>query len=228
MKRRQFLYGSIATAISAAWGRLAGAVASIRQAGPATPPTTPSQFYDVGDQLDSMWRNLHRRSIDPDYFANHAFSRAIAILRKRNIGEMTPEQAAEQIIAVHAEALRHPPPEREIAGLPPHQVGVDEVMAVLRRAISGESHIVVDRPWRELFHCVGHFEIDGWKLRGFKRSHGIKYLDRAVSPDGERVGTYESWEEREGNPVHLLTDREQDILDDILEEAEPGNPGGAT
>ena len=222
MRRRQFLHGSIATAITAAWGRLAGAVPSIRRAPPATPPTptAPSRFYDVGNQLDRMWRDMHRRLIDTDYFVNHAFDRATAILGKSNRGEMTPEEAAEQMLAVHSESLRHRPLERVIPRLPPDQVGVREAMVVLRSAICGESQIVVDRPWQELFHCLGDFEIDGWKMRGFRPSHGIKYLDRAVSPGG-RVGTYESWEEREGNPVHMLADREQDILDDILEEATP-------
>jgi hypothetical protein len=224
MKRRQFLYGSIATAISAAWGRLARAMPSIRSAEPAISSTSDStsRFYDVGAQLDRLWRDMHRRSIDTDYFVNQAFGRAIEILGRNNRGELTQEEAAEQMFAVHAEALRHPPPEREIPDLPADQVGVHEAMAVLRRAISGESHIVVERPWQELFHGLGDFEIDGWKMRGFKRSDGIKYLDRAVSADG-RVGTYESWEEREGNPILLLADREQDILNDILEEA-----GGAT
>ncbi len=228
MKRRQFLHVSVATVISTICGRLAGAMPSIRRAGPATPSTSTStsRFYDVGDQLDRMWRDMHRRSIDTDYFVNHAFDRAIAILGKSNRGELTREEAAAQMLAVHAEALHHPPPEREIPDLPADQVGVHEAMAVLRRAISGESNIVVDRPWRELFHGLGDFVIDGWKMCGFRRSDGIKYLDRAVSADG-RVGTYESWEEREGNPILLLADREQDILNDILAEAEPGNPGGA-
>jgi hypothetical protein len=56
----------------------------------------------------------------------------------------------------------------------------------------------------------------GWQLTAFKRSYGIKYLDCAVAPD-DRVGSYDSWSAREGNPVHLLTDDEQDRLDDIIE-----------
>jgi hypothetical protein len=210
MRRRRFLHGSIAAAITAACGRLAGAVASMRSAPPATPPTpTTPRFYEGGNQLDRMWRDMHRRLIDTDYFVNQAFDRAIAILGKSNRGELTREETEEQMFAVHSEALHHPPPEREIPGLPADQVGVGEVMAVLRRAIRGDSSILVDRPWREFFHGLGDFEIDGWKMRGFKRSDGIKYLDRAVSADG-RVGTYESWEEREGNPILLLADREQD------------------
>ena len=224
MKRRQFLHGSIATVISTIWGRLVGVVASIRSAPTATAPTPTT--HNVGDQFDWMWRDMRRRSIDTDYFVRHAFGRAIEIMGKSNRGEIASEEAAEQMVAVHSEALLHRPPQREIPPLPRDHVGVDEVMAVLRNAIRGESDIVVDRPWRELFHCAGDFEIDGWKMRGFKRSHGVKYLDRAVSADG-RVGTYDSWEEREGNPVFLLADREQDILDDIMEEATPANPGGA-
>jgi hypothetical protein len=73
---------------------------------------------------------------------------------------------------------------------------------------------------RSILFCgrypLGHFEIDGWEPRAFKRSYGIKYLDLAVAPDG-RVGTYDSWSAREGNPVHLLSDDDQDRLDDIIE-----------
>jgi hypothetical protein len=116
--------------------------------------------------------------------------------------------------AVHSEALRHPPSPREIPLLPPDEVGVAEAMALLRRAISGESLIEIERPWPTLFHCYGNFEIDGWRLTAFKRNRGIKY--RAVAPDG-RSGTYDSWSAREGNPVHHLTDDEQNRLDDIIE-----------
>jgi len=39
---------------------------------------------------------------------------------------------------------------------------------------------------------------------------------RLVAPD-DRIGTYDSWSAREGNPVHLLTDDEQNALDDLIE-----------
>jgi hypothetical protein len=39
---------------------------------------------------------------------------------------------------------------------------------------------------------------------------------RLVAPDG-RIGTYDSWSAQEGNPVHHLTDDEQDKLDDLIE-----------
>lgn len=183
MRRRQFLRGSIATVIAAAWGRLAQAVPSMRRAPPAPAPDTadPSRLYDVGSQLDRIWRDAHRRSIDLDHFVNDTFDRAIAVLRQSNRGELTPQEAGRQMLAVHCKALRHPPSEREIPPLPPGQVGVDEAIAVLRKAIRGESRIVVDCPWPELFHGLAEFEIDGWKMCGFKRSHGITYLDRAVA-----------------------------------------------
>jgi Tat protein secretion system quality control protein TatD with DNase activity len=63
-------------------------------------------------------------------------------------------------------------------------------------------------------------QVDGWKLIAFKRSRGIQYLDRAVAPDG-RVGTYDAWSEREDNPVYMLSDDEQDRLDDVIEGSEP-------
>jgi hypothetical protein len=166
-----------------------------------------------------MWRDLYRRLIDFEHF-DQAFTEATSILRNSNRGTLSPEEAAAHMLAVHSEALRHRPPEREIPPLPADQVGIDEAMAVTRRAICGEGRIELERPWREVFHCYGHFEIDGWKLIAFKRSRGIQYLDRAAAPDG-RVGTYDAWSEREGNPVYMLSDDEQDHLDDVIEGSEP-------
>jgi hypothetical protein len=212
MRRRDVLLGSVATALAAVWSRLAGAVAIVRQAAP-TP--TPSRYFCACDQLDRMLRDRSRRLIDDDAF-DTAFNQAIEILRASNNRQIDDAEAAGRMLAVHSRALRHPPPPREILPLPPDEVGVAEAMALLRRAISGESRIEIERPWREVFHSLGKFEIDGWKLLAFKRNRGIKYLDRAVAPDG-RMGTYDSWTAREGNPIHLLTDDEQDKLDDLIE-----------
>jgi hypothetical protein len=41
---------------------------------------------------------------------------------------------------------------QEFPPLPPGQVGVEEAMALLRRAISGETRVEVERPWPTLFH----------------------------------------------------------------------------
>jgi hypothetical protein len=212
MRRRDLLLGSVASSIASAWSRVAGAVAIVRQ---ATPPVPPSRYHSAGDHLDRIYRDLYRRLMDPEHF-DRAFTQAISILQSENRGTLATEEAAARKLAVHSEALRHRPPAREILPLPPDQVGVHEVMTLLRRAICGESRIEIERPWREVFHTLGRVEIDGWRLTAFKRSHGIKYLDRAVATDG-RVGTYDSWSAREGNPVHLLTDDEQDALDDLIE-----------
>jgi hypothetical protein len=211
MKRRDLLLGSVAAALTAAWSRVSGAVAIVRHAA----PLTPSRYFGAGDHLDRMFRDRKRRLIDDEAF-NTAFDAAIKVLRASNDGEISDIDASARMLAVHSRALRHRPPVREIPPLPSDQVGVAEVMALLRRAISGESRIEIERPWREVFHSLGKFEIDGWKLLAFKRNRGIKYMDRAVAPDG-RMGTYDSWTAREGNPVHLLTDDEQDMLDDLIE-----------
>ena len=201
LKRRELLLGSIATAFVAAWSRVAGAAGILR---PAPPPSAPL-VLSAGETLGRMLRDRRRRLIE------------FEILRASNDGEIEPAEADRRMLSAHMEALRHPPPPREIPPLPPDQVNVDEAMALLRRAIYGQSHIELERPWREVFHSLGKFEIDGWEMLAFKRNRGIKYLDRAVAPDG-RVGTYNSWSAREGNPVHHRTDDEQDKLDDLIEE----------
>jgi len=211
VKRRDVLLGSVATAFAATWSRVAGAVAIVRPA----PSPVPPRYFSAGDHMDRMLRDFHRRLIDQGEF-DKAFGRAIEILGASNRGETDEIDASGRMLAVHSEALRHPPEPREMPPLPDDQVGVAEAVALLRRVISGEVRIRLARPWREVIHTLGQFEIDGWKLIAFKRSHGVKYLDSAVAPDG-RTGTYDSWEAREGNPVHLLADDEQDRLDDIIE-----------
>lgn len=93
-------------------------------------------------------------------------------------------------------------------------------MALLRRAIAGEVRVVVMRPWKDVWHTNGDFSIDGWQLSGFKRSYGIKSVVEAISPDGRR-GTHESWAAREGNPIHLLENDEQDDLSKLMERLVP-------
>jgi hypothetical protein len=168
-----------------------------------------------GRSLDKILRDRHRRLMDDEAF-DTAFDRALNILRASNRGQIDSAEAARRMLVVRWGALQHPAARREIPPIPADEVGVAEAMALLRRAISGESRIEIERPWPTLFRCHGNFEIDGWKLTSFKRNRGIKYLDRAVAPDG-RIGIYDSWEAREGNPVHLLADNEQDRLDDIIE-----------
>jgi hypothetical protein len=197
MRRRDLLLGSVATALAAAWSRVAGAVAIV----PPTPPPVPrrSRYFGAGDHLDRIFRDRHRRLIDDDAF-DSSFSRAIEILRASNRGEIDDIEASVRTLAVHSESLRHRPPEREIPPMPSDQVGVHEVMALLRRAICSESRIELEQSWRDVVHTLGRFEIDGWKLLGFRRNYGFKYLERAVAPDG-RVGSYDSWSAREGNAV---------------------------
>lgn len=211
MRRRELLLGSLSSAVAAAWSRLAGAV------GIALPAPTQKLAGTAWptDELDRIFRDLYRRLIREDAF-DVAFDKALKILRACNNGEIDRDDAVARIAEVRSEALQQPPPPREISLLPADQVGVGEAMALLRRAIAGEARIDVDRPWKTVIHCYGEFQIDGWKLTAFKRSRGIKYLDRAVAPDG-RIGTYDSWSAREGNPVHHLTDDEQDKLDDLIE-----------
>lgn len=208
--RRGILLGTLTTVLTSVWSRI------IRARLPApTPSVRPTWPTDV---LGKLYRDTHRRLVDPDAF-EAAFDRAIEVLRASNAGKIDREQATTRMLAIHSEALRHPPPPRKIATLRADEVGVHEAMALLRRAITSESHIELEYPWANVFHSYGQFAIERWKLTAFKRNYGIKYLDAALSPDG-RIGTYDSWQAREGNPVHLLLDEEQDRLDELIESIE--------
>jgi hypothetical protein len=44
----------------------------------------------------------------------------------------------------------------------------------------------------------------------------MKYVQEARSPDG-RIGTYETFRAREGDPFSLLEDDEQDAICELLE-----------
>ncbi|TQF32973.1 hypothetical protein [Bradyrhizobium sp. UNPA324] len=206
--RRAILLGTLTTMLTSVWSRIIGAP-GLPAPAPSARPTWPT------DVVSKLYRDAHRRLIDPDAF-EAAFDQAIEVLRASNAGKIEREEATTRMLAIHAEALRHPPPPREIPPLRADEVGVHEAMALLRRAIAGESHIELEHPWAEVFHSFGQFTIEGWKLTAFKRNRGIKYLDAALSPDGH-MGTYVSWQAREGNPVHLLSDEEQDRLDELIE-----------
>lgn len=168
---------------------------------------------DGSDFVNQLWRDRARRSVDEKAFLI-AFDAMIAVLRSVRLEGRSLRN--ENLQAILDEARRHPEPSRELAPLPADQVGVDEVMAVLRRVIAGEACPVAEYPWRDVQHTLASFVVAGWRMTGFRRSYGIKYLDRAIAPGG-RLGTYEIWETREGNPVALLTDDEQDQLDAIME-----------
>jgi len=167
-----------------------------------------------------MWRDVYRQTIDVDFFTQNVFKRSTDILRLKNNGEIDELTASARMLALHSEALGRPPPAREIPPLPTGEVGVDEVMTLLRRAIAGEARILVRQQWKDVWHTEGEFEIDGWRLSGFKRIYGIKSMIEATAPDGRR-GTHESWNAREGNPIHLLSDDEQDALNDLMEATVP-------
>lgn len=212
MKRRDLLIGSMTAAIAGTWSRVAGAV---RIARPPSAPLIPSQFLSAGDHLDRIWRDMRRRLIDEVTF-HDSFKHGIEVLGQSNRREIDDITAANRMLDIHFEALMHPEPSREIPPLPADQVGVGEVMTRLRCVLAGDARIKLDHPWREIHHTYGEFEIDGWRIIAYRRSFGIKYIDSATAPDG-RWGNFDSWEAREGNPVTLLTDDEQDALDELIE-----------
>lgn len=207
--KRGIILATLTMLLTSCWSRI------VRPTGLPVPAPPVRRLFWPTDVIDKIYRDMYRRLIAPDAF-HAAFDRAIEVLRASNNGAIDREEAVARMLAIHAEALRHPPPQREIATLRADEVGVHEIMALLRRAISGLSRIELERPWASVVHSYGQFVIEGWKLEAFKRSYGIQYLNQAVAPDG-RAGTYESWHACEGNPVHLLLDDEQDHLDALIE-----------
>lgn len=118
-----------------------------------------------------------------------------------------------------AEARLHPPPANDLPPLQPGQIGVEEVMAVLRRIATGMARPHIIHPadgWRHLWHTIGQFEADGWIVDAFKRTSGMRYVSSVRAPDG-RTADYEYFEGREGDPFSLLEDDEQDALCDVLD-----------
>jgi hypothetical protein len=102
-------------------------------------------------------------------------------------------------------------------------VAVGEVVAVLRRILSGDAVPKLVSPksgWKHLIHSIGEFAVDGWTIHAFKRNEGVKYVDKAVAPDG-RTGNFDLFSSREGEPIDLLEDDEQDRLDAIIEALPP-------
>jgi hypothetical protein len=177
VKRRDLLLVMVSASIAAAWSRVVGAVGTARDTSPHA--VRPRQLW-AGDIFDRMYSDMHRRSIDHPAF-NRAWRAGLEVLHAGNRGEIDDDTATARMSAIRSEAPRHPPPPRQIPPLPADQVGVHEAMALLRRAICGESHIALERPWKEVIYCHGAFEIDGWRMTAFKRSRGIKHLDRAVA-----------------------------------------------
>lgn len=153
---------------------------------------------EPADIIDRIWRDWHRRRIDHTAF-NVAFRTAIAVLRERNNERISAEAAVAQLQAIHTEALRHPVPPAVLPPLRPDEVGMEEVMAALRRVIAVEAEVIVEQPWTEVRHTCGLFEINGWKFSAFKRGYGVKYINEVTAPDGRR-GTIDSFDRREGMP----------------------------
>jgi hypothetical protein len=171
---------------------------------------------------DKLYRDWHRRRIDDDAFhvALDRFHELHDHVWNR-FGDWRPLMP--EFDAILEEARKHPAPRAELPPLPKGAVGVDEVVAVLRRILSGDAVPQLVSPksgWKHLFHSIGVVAVDGWIIHAFKRNEGVKHVDKAIAPDG-RTGNFDLFEAREGNPLDLLEDDEQDRLDGIIENMPP-------
>jgi hypothetical protein len=91
-------------------------------------------------------------------------------------------------------------------------------MKVLRAIASGElvPKILTPAKWIDVHHTIGVFQAGGWRLEAFRRSSGMKYVQVVTAPDG-RIGKFEDFEAREGDPFCLLEDDEQDLVCAVLD-----------
>lgn len=170
------------------------------------------------DTIDKLWREWRRRRVSVDAFeeARDALSELHDRVwdRAEDHGPLLPKMAE-----ILAEARLHPPGTEELPPLPDGQVAVAEVMEVLRRIAGGAARPEIVRPadgWKHLYHAIGEFRVEGWSIEAFKRNFGMKYVQEARSPDG-RIGTFETFQAREGNPFSLLEDDEQDAICELFE-----------
>lgn len=170
------------------------------------------------DAIDKLWRDWHRRRISDDsLWSAHD---KIYGLHDRVSDDAEDHRPLMALLAeTLAEARRHPPSPKYLPPLRPDQIGVAEVMTVLRRIASGAVRPRVIYPadgWGHVWHSIGEFEVDDWVIEAFKRTSGMKYVQSVRAPDG-RTADYDYFEEREGNPFHLLEDDEQDAISDVLD-----------
>lgn len=180
----------------------------------------PPEFLDaVISVRDKLWRDALRRRVSWD--AYHDASGRLARIQEAVFdGAADHRPLLADLDEILAEVRRHPEPRREIPPAGPGGIGADEVMAVLRRIVRGQAVPSVLRPytcrWSDLFHAIGEFECDGWRIEAWKRNYGIGHLHSVTAPDGRRAG-YDDFEQGEGDPFHLLEDDEQDALERLLE-----------
>ena len=167
---------------------------------------------------DKVYRDWHRRRIDDDAF--EAATDRFHDLHDRvwdRFEDWRP--LVPELEAILTEARRHPAPQRELPPLPDGKVDVGEVVSLFRRILDGSVVPELVSPksgWRDLYHGIGEFTADGWTIHAFKRNEGVKYVQTAIAPD-RRTGNFDFFYSREGGPIDLLEDDEQDRLDDIIE-----------
>jgi hypothetical protein len=69
--------------------------------------------------------------------------------------------------------------------------------------------------WNEVYNGLMTVEIDGWLLTLFNDGGTLDYCEDCRSPGG-RVGTVEDWQRYGTDPVELLSGREREQLERLL------------
>lgn len=100
-------------------------------------------------------------------------------------------------------------------------IPVDEVVALLRRAIAGEVPLRLSdsaMPWSYWNNI--DFKIGDWTICFFNDCGELDYCDNAIAPDG-RKADYDDWcgGELWRDPITELSSEERHALEQMLEKA---------
>jgi len=117
MHRRDFMRGVSTAALTAAWSRAAGAGGIVAKPAAASPWPNSSRHLWAGERFEQMWRDVYRLKIDAAWFMEDVFKRCTQVMKEARLGEIDEITAAARMLALHSEALRHPPEPREIPPL---------------------------------------------------------------------------------------------------------------
>jgi hypothetical protein len=101
-------------------------------------------------------------------------------------------------------------------------ISMAEVADVLRRAARGEIPVTVNFPYVPNERSSVDFQAEGFTISIYDDAGCLDYVDWALTPDGRRCA-FDDWVNaakkaklETGNPLHLLSEDEQEALQTIL------------
>jgi len=95
----------------------------------------------------------------------------------------------------------------------------DEIAELLRKVLRREVKIAaVGCSWCDTYAGNAEVRIGGYELVVFNDCNQVDYIDWAKAPDG-REGTFEQWDIERTEPISLLGEHEQTLLEYYFERA---------